>query len=93
MLGAEGPARYGQQRLFASLGWGGMAALSGWLVGRDSSASLQDDYTSAVGLMVVCWGLDLLVVRGLPVPETRGVADNPWKEVGNRQNSREEHIL
>ena len=65
-----------------------MAALSGWLVERDSLAGLQDDYTSAVGLMLVCWGLDLLVVRGLAVPETRGVADNPWREVSNRENTR-----
>ena len=31
--------------------------------------------------MAVCWGLDLLVVAGLKVPETRGVSANPWAEV------------
>lgn len=32
VLGAEAEEKYGQQRLFASLGWGAMAALAGWLV-------------------------------------------------------------
>lgn len=31
--------------------------------------------------MALCWGLDLVVVAGLEVPETRGVSPNPWAEV------------
>ena len=58
-----------------------MAAISGWLVELDSRASLQYDYSVAFLIMAVCWGLDLVVVAGLNVPETRGVSTNPWAEV------------
>ena len=65
-----------------------MAAISGWMVELDSRASLQYDYSVAFLIMAVCWGLDLLVVAGLNVPETRGVSTNPWAEVTqNLENS------
>ena len=39
VLGGEAEEKYGQQRLFASLGWGAMAALAGWLVELDSRSA------------------------------------------------------
>ena len=70
-----------EQLVLKTSRWGGMAAISGWLVELDSRTSLQYDYSVAFLIMAVCWGLDLLVVAGLNVPETRGVSTNPWAEV------------
>ena len=36
MLGEEADRRYGEHRLWASIGWGLMAAVSGYLVDLDS---------------------------------------------------------
>ena len=36
MLGEEADRRYGEHRLWASVGWGLMAAVSGYLVDLDS---------------------------------------------------------
>ena len=58
-----------------------MAVVSGWLVEVDSRGSLQYDYSVAFLIMALCWGLDLVVVAGLNVPETRGISSNPWSEV------------
>ena len=38
MLGEEADMRYGEHRLWASVGWGLMAAVSGYLVDLDSQA-------------------------------------------------------
>ena len=38
MLGEEADRRYGEHRLWASVGWGLMAAVSGYLVDLDSEA-------------------------------------------------------
>ena len=60
-----------------------MAAVSGVLVERASSSSLSYDYSPAFLLMAICWSLDLVVVWGLKVPETKGEDNsNPWADVG-----------
>ena len=76
VLGEEGQQRYGEQRLWASVGWGLMAAVSGYIVDQDSRNSLLFNYSTAFKIMVACWAADLVVVSGLKVPERAGEMDN-----------------
>ena len=64
MLGEEADRRYGEHRLWASVGWGLMAAVSGFLVDMDSQDSLLANYSWAFTLMLVCWAADVIVVSG-----------------------------
>jgi hypothetical protein len=72
VLGEEGQQKYGQQRLWASVGWGLMAAVSGYVVDMDSRDSLLFNYSTAFKIMAACWAVDLMVVSGLKVPERAG---------------------
>ena len=72
VLGKEGQQKYGEQRLWASVGWGLMAAVSGYVVDMDSKHSLLFNYSRAFKIMVACWAADLVVVSGLRVPEHAG---------------------
>jgi len=76
--GAHG---YGKQRLWASVGWGSMAVVAGYLMDRNSEHSLLYDYSIAFKIMFICWFMDLLVVYRLRVPEHAGKSRNPWLEV------------
>ena len=82
VLGEEGQQKYGEQRLWASVGWGLMAAVSGYVVDLDSKHSLLFNYSRAFKIMAACWAADLVVVSGLRVPEHAGVSRNPWADVG-----------
>ena len=62
MLGEEADQRYGEHRLWASVGWGLMAAVSGFLVDMDSRDSLLANYSWAFTLMLLCWTADVIVV-------------------------------
>ena len=64
MLGDEADQRYGEHRLRASVGWGLMASVSGYLVDLDSQDSLLANYSWAFLLMLICWVADVLVVSG-----------------------------
>ena len=50
-----------------------MAAVSGYVVDMDSRDSLLFNYSSAFKIMAVCWAADLMVVKGLNVPERAGM--------------------
>ena len=65
MLGDEADRRYGEHRLWASVGWGLMAAVSGYLVDLDSQDSLLYNYSWAFLLMLVFWTADILTVSRL----------------------------
>ena len=64
MLGDEADQRYGEHRLWASVGWGLMASVSGYLVDLDSQDSLLANYSWAFLLMLICWVADVVVVSG-----------------------------
>ena len=68
VLREEGQHGYGEQRLWASVGWGLMAAVSGYVVDVDRRDSLFN-YSTAFKIMAACWAVDLMVVSGLKVPE------------------------
>jgi hypothetical protein len=72
VLWEDGQQKYGRQRLWAGVGWGLMAAVSGYVVDMDSRDSLLFNYSTAFKIMVACWVADLMVVQGLKVPERAG---------------------
>ena len=76
--GEEGQQKYGQQRLWASVGWGLMAAVSGYVVDMDSRDSLLFNYSTAFKIMAACWAVDLMVVSGLKVPERAGKKEHRY---------------
>ena len=84
MLGDEADRRYGEHRLWASVGWGLMAAVSGYLVDLDSQDSLLYNYSWAFLLMLVFWTADILTVSRLDMPASAVTSPaNPWAEVGS----------
>ena len=48
---------FGQQRLFASLGWGSFAFISGYLIKTASETSIFNNYTPSFLLMAFLWSL------------------------------------
>ena len=87
LLGEEADRRYGQHRLWASVGWGLSAAVSGYLVDMDSQHSLLYNYQWAFTIMLVCWTADILVVSKLDIPEEKVTSSNPWADVGGLLSS------
>ena len=83
MLGEEADQRYGQHRLWASVGWGLSAAVSGYLVDLASQDSLLYSYSPAFTIMLVCWAADILVVSSLSTTQQAVTASNPWAEVAS----------
>ena len=55
ILGDEGQAKYGQQRLWASVGWGGMAVVAGVLIDMDSRWNTHS-YVVARGINAITMG-------------------------------------
>ena len=65
---------YGQQRLWASFGYGLAAIVGGKLVDLYSSGDLLFDYRIAYDLLFVAWLADIVVVGGLHVSkQTQGL--------------------
>ena len=87
LLGEEADQRYGEHRLWASVGWGLSAAVSGYLVDMDSQHSLLYNYQAAFYIMLVCWAADILVVSRLDIPEQKVNSSNPWADVGGLLSS------
>ena len=83
MLGDEADRRYGEHRLWASVGWGLMAAVSGYLVDLDSQNSLLHNYNWAFLLMLIFWSADIFVVSSLQIAPQTVTSTNPWAEVGS----------
>ena len=83
ILGQEAAQRYGEHRLWASVGWGLMAAVSGYLVDLASQDSLLYSYQPAFTIMLVCWTADILVVSSLQTPPQAVTATNPWADVAS----------
>ena len=83
LLGEEAAQRYGQHRLWASVGWGLMAAVSGHLVDLASQDSLLYSYHPAFTIMLVCWAADILVVSSLSPPHQTVSTSNPWADVAS----------
>ena len=81
ILGEEADQRYGEHRLWASVGWGLMAAVSGYLVDLASEDRLLYSYHPAFTIMLVCWAADILVVSSLTSPLQAVTATNPWADV------------
>ncbi|XP_045109294.1 major facilitator superfamily domain-containing protein 6-A-like [Portunus trituberculatus] len=66
LLGAEGE-RYGQQRLFGSLGWGTLVVITGALIDYASLGQTEKDYTPAFVLSLAILFIDLLAATRLQV--------------------------
>ena len=83
ILGEEADQRYGEHRLWASVGWGLMAAVSGYLVDLASEDSLLYSYQPAFTIMLLCWAADILVVSSLSTPLQTITPTNPWADVAS----------
>lgn len=64
--------KYGQQRLWGTIGMGVMAIISGAVVDLYSRGLLQKDYLPAVILGLMLMAMDLVVVARLRIPSTKG---------------------
>ncbi|XP_071519620.1 major facilitator superfamily domain-containing protein 6 [Panulirus ornatus] len=59
--------KYGEQRMFGSLGWGSLAVIAGALIDYSSSGLPEKDYTPAFVLSLAILFLDLLTATRLEV--------------------------
>lgn len=66
LLGCEGN-RYGEQRLFGSLGWGALVIVAGALIDYASAGNSEKDYTPAFVLSFAILFLDLVAASRLQV--------------------------
>ena len=62
---------YGQQRMWASIGWGVSAICVGWVVDQASQTSLLYNYTFAFNVMLMLWIGDAIVVGKITVGSNR----------------------
>ena len=79
---------FGQQRLFASLGWGSFAFVSGYLIRYTSEASIYSNYTSSFVLMAILWGMSAYTTGKLGL-ENEGTEKEQQPEItGFKNNSK-----
>lgn len=67
MVAGHPNQHYGNQRMYASAGWGVSAMIVGHLMDRASSRSLLSDYTLGFEVMLVAWVADVVAISFMKV--------------------------
>nr|CAH7760399.1 unnamed protein product [Callosobruchus chinensis] len=80
LLGDE-PGKYGYQRLFGSLGWGSIAAITGVLIDFFSKGKAEKDYTIAFYMGASFLVLDFVISSRVQHKQTR-MSSNILRDVG-----------
>ncbi|CAO1428232.1 unnamed protein product [Diamesa hyperborea] len=80
MLGDK-PQRYGNQRMWGSIGWGTFSIISGILIDKFSEGKATKNYAIGFYMMAVLILLDMLVSSKLKYSQTK-LSKNFWADVG-----------